>query len=75
MSNFQKTFDAATRNPDNWRKDGIDWNFVDADVYESMSIFYDGKTYMEMFDKCADKWEAKYPEVCNYKAYRKMLVQ
>jgi|TARA_R110000744_G_scaffold10628_3_gene32962 hypothetical protein len=74
MNNFQNTFNAAVRNPQNWRKDGIDWNFVDADVYESMSIFCDGETYTNLFDYCADEWEKKFSEISNYLQYRKALV-
>lgn len=71
---FEKTFIAATRDPSNWRKDGIDWNFIDADVYEPMSIFFDGQSYGEMFDKCADEWEKKFSEISNYLQYRKALI-
>jgi hypothetical protein len=40
---------------DNKNKDGtINWNFVDSEMYMKWSIYLDGETYNEFFDKAAD---------------------
>ena len=36
---FVETFFEAVNNPDNWNENGIDWNFIYADLYAPMSIF------------------------------------
>jgi hypothetical protein len=37
--------------------DTINWNFVDADMFEKWQVMVDGETYTEWFDKVADEIE------------------
>jgi len=43
---------------ENWKADNsINWNFVDADMFEKWSVLLDGETYTAWFDKVADEVE------------------
>jgi hypothetical protein len=37
--------------------DTINWNFVDADMFEKWQVMVDGETYTEWFDRVADEIE------------------
>tara|TARA_R110000796_G_scaffold100582_2_gene209253 strand:- start:361 stop:633 length:273 start_codon:yes stop_codon:yes gene_type:complete len=54
---FVDTFVAAVSNSDNWNADGVDWNFIDSDMYDAMKIYYDGSTYVWLFETMADKFD------------------
>lgn len=41
---------------ENWKADNtINWDFVDADMYQRWSVLIDGNTYTEWFDKVANE--------------------
>jgi len=43
---------------ENWKADNsINWNFVDADMFEHWQVLLDGETYTEWFNKVADEIE------------------
>lgn len=43
---------------ENWKADNsINWDFVDADMYQRWSVLLDGETYTEWFSKVADEVE------------------
>ncbi len=40
---------------ENLNEDGsVNWNFIDTDMYGAWSIYLDGETYDEWFNKAAD---------------------
>jgi len=52
---FYNDFIWFATDQDNKNKDGtINWNFVDSEMYMKWSIYLDGETYTEWFDKAAD---------------------
>lgn len=43
---------------ENLNKDGtVNWNFIDADMYDKWTLLLDAKTYVEWFDLVADEME------------------
>lgn len=43
---------------ENWKADNsINWNFVDADMFERWQVLIDGETYTAWFNKVADEVE------------------
>lgn len=43
---------------ENLNKDGtVNWNFIDADMYDKWTLLLDAKTYNEWFDLVADEME------------------
>lgn len=68
---FVDTFFEAVNNPDNWNEKGIDWNFIDADLYAPMSIFYSGDKYVWIFEDMAAKFETQWGENVTFEEYSK----
>ncbi len=55
---FAAEMEDAVKKPENRNDDGsINWDFVDADVYPTMSIWFPGEEYVTTFDELADKIE------------------
>jgi hypothetical protein len=53
-----ETFNAAVANPENQHVDGgINWNFVDADLYLDLGAIYSEEYLLECFDVLADDYE------------------
>ena len=53
-----ESFNRAVEKQENLNADGsINWNFVDADMYMELSIFYPGEYICECFDALADRLE------------------
>lgn len=58
FENFCKNLNHYAILAENTQKDGsVNWNFVDADMYNKWSVVLDGETYMTWFDKAADIFE------------------
>jgi len=52
------SFNRAVEKQENLNADGsINWNFVDADMYMELSVFYSGEYICECFDALADRLE------------------
>ena len=50
-----KAFNRAVTTAENINSDGsINWNFVDADMYMELSVFYSGEYICECFNTLAD---------------------
>ena len=50
-----KAFNRAVTTAENLNSDGsVNWNFVDADMFEKWQVMLDGDTYTTWFDKAAD---------------------
>ena len=55
---FRENMMYAVALRENWNEDtSINWNFVDADMYDKWSVLLDGATYTEWFDRVADEVE------------------
>ena len=55
-----EAFNKATTNPENINSSGgINWNFVDSDMYMKWGVLLDGELYTEYFEKAADIIEGK----------------
>ena len=55
---FRENMMYAVALRENWNEDtSINWNFVDADMYDKWSVLLDGETYIEWFDRVADEVE------------------
>lgn len=53
-----ESFNRAVEKQENLNADGsINWNFVDADMYAELSIFYAGEYIWDCMDALADKLE------------------
>lgn len=56
---FDKAFKAAVEREENFNDEGINWDFVDADVTMDLKmsgIEYDQAMYNEEFDFAAQEW-------------------
>ena len=47
----------ADREENKYPDDTINWDFVDADMFEKWQVMVDGETYTAWFDKVADEVE------------------
>jgi len=52
------SFEKAVTNPENINEDNtINWNFVDADMFMDLSMFYTDTYIQNCFEKLADEFE------------------
>ena len=57
---FRENMIYITTLKENLKPDGsVNWDFVDADMYDKWSVLLDGATYVEWFDRVADEVEGK----------------
>ncbi len=57
---FRENMLYITTLQENLRSDGsVNWDFVDADMYDKWSVLLDSATYMEWFDRVADEVEGE----------------
>ena len=57
---FRKNMMYAVALRENLRLDGsVNWDFVDADMYDKWSVLLDSATYVEWFDRVADEVEGE----------------
>ena len=55
---FRENMMYAVALTENWKADNsINWNFVDADMFEKWQVLIDGETYTDWFNKVADEVE------------------
>jgi hypothetical protein len=55
FDNFYNDMINFTNENENKNPDGsVNWNFVDADMFEKYQVILDGETYSEYFNKAAD---------------------
>jgi hypothetical protein len=55
---FRENMMYAVALTENWKVDNsINWDFVDADMFEKWQVLLDGETYTEWFNKVADEIE------------------
>ena len=57
---FRENMLYTTTLKENIRSDGnVNWDFVDADMYDKWSVLLDSATYVEWFDRVADEVEGE----------------
>jgi hypothetical protein len=58
FNQFRENMLYTTILKENLQVDGsVNWNFVDADMYDKWSVLLDAATYTEWFDRVADEVE------------------
>lgn len=55
---FRENMMYACALTENWKADNsINWNFIDADMFDKWSVLVDGETYWKWFNDVADEIE------------------
>lgn len=79
VKHVEQIFEAmskAIRNEDNWNEAGVNWNFIDADVYAAVQndMTLTGEMYATIFDLHAKIFEEDYDGLKSYVAFHNKLV-
>jgi hypothetical protein len=79
LTHVEAIFDAmakALRDEDNWNEDGVNWNFIDYDVYAAVAddMTLTGEMYATIFDLHAEMFEEDYDGLKSYNAFHNKLV-
>ena len=60
FNQFRENMIYITTLKENLQSNGsVNWDFVDADMYDKWSVLLDGETYIEWFDRVADEVEGQ----------------
>jgi len=74
-----RSFRAAVDREENWTDDGINWNFVDADMYMEVKPMNskEQEKYLRMFNDMADNFEqrVKFKDFDEYKAWDEKITK
>tara|TARA_B100001778_G_scaffold206871_1_gene170948 strand:- start:447 stop:719 length:273 start_codon:yes stop_codon:yes gene_type:complete len=62
-----EAFTTAINNSENWTKDGVNWDFIDADVFMAVGDnIQEASSYNYVFEHLADLFDTKYGEDAKY---------